>query len=85
MKRQLLLGTLGALVLIAVTSVTTFTRPGDLIVTGDEEVRVQLQDVEGNPIGEVRVFGLTLEFNLEHVSKTTISEITLRDLLLEGV
>ena len=52
MKRQLLLGTLGALVLIAVTSVTTFTRPGDLIVTGDEEVRVQLQDVEGNPIGE---------------------------------
>jgi Cu-Zn family superoxide dismutase len=55
MKRQLLLGTLGALVLIAVTSVTTLTRPGDLIVTGDEEVRAQLQDVEGNPVGEVRL------------------------------
>ena len=63
MKRQLLLGTFGALVLIVVTSVMTLTSPGDLIVTGDEEVRAQPQDVEGNPVGEVRVFGLTLEFS----------------------
>jgi hypothetical protein len=55
MKRQLLLGTLGVLVLIAVTSVMTFTYPGDLIAKADddEEARAQLQDGEGNPVGEV--------------------------------
>ncbi len=65
MKRQLLLGTLGALVLIAVTSVMTLTSPGDLIARGDEDprdsednnkgLRAQLQDVKGNPVGEVRL------------------------------
>jgi Cu-Zn family superoxide dismutase len=53
MKRQLLSGMLGALVLMMVTSVMTLTSPGDLIARGDEEVRAQLQDVEGNPVGEV--------------------------------
>jgi Cu-Zn family superoxide dismutase len=53
MKHQLLLGTLGALVLIVATSVTTLTPPGDLIARGDEDVLAQLQDVEGNPVGEV--------------------------------
>jgi Cu-Zn family superoxide dismutase len=69
MKRQLLLGMLGVLVLIVVISVMTLTSPGDLIVRGDEEVHaqlqggednnkgshIQLQDVEGNPVGEVRL------------------------------
>jgi Cu-Zn family superoxide dismutase len=55
MKRQLLLGTLGALVLIVVTSVMTFTSPGDLIAKGNEEARAQLQDVDGNPVGEVEL------------------------------
>jgi Cu-Zn family superoxide dismutase len=53
MKRQLLLGTLGALVLIVVTSVMRLTSPGDLIA--DEEARAQLHDVEGNPVGAVRL------------------------------
>jgi superoxide dismutase, Cu-Zn family len=53
MKHQLLLGTLGALVLIVATSVTTLTPPGDLIARGDEDVLAQLQIVEGNPVGEV--------------------------------
>jgi superoxide dismutase, Cu-Zn family len=55
MKRQLLLGTLGALVLIVVTSVMTLTSPGDLIARGDEDPRAQLQDVKGNPVGAVRL------------------------------
>jgi superoxide dismutase, Cu-Zn family len=55
MKRQLLLGTLGILVLIVVTSVMTLTPPGDLIATEDEEVHAQLHDVEGNPVGAVRL------------------------------
>jgi superoxide dismutase, Cu-Zn family len=55
MKRQLLLGALGALVLIIVTSVMTLTSPGNLIAKGDEDVRTQLHDVEGNPVGAVRL------------------------------
>jgi Cu-Zn family superoxide dismutase len=55
MKCQLLLGTLGALLLIVVTSVMTLTSPGDLIARADEEAHAQLQDVEGNPVGEVRL------------------------------
>jgi superoxide dismutase, Cu-Zn family len=69
MKRQLLLGMLGALVLIVVISVIALTSPGDLIARSDEEVHAQLQDgednnkgphaqlqdVEGNPVGEVRL------------------------------
>jgi Cu-Zn family superoxide dismutase len=55
MKRQLLLGTLGVLVLMVVTSVMTLTPPGDLIATEDEGPLAQLQDVEGNPVGEVRL------------------------------
>jgi Cu-Zn family superoxide dismutase len=53
MNRQLLLGTLGVLVLIVVTSVMTLTSPGDSIARGNEEARAQFQDVEGNPVGEV--------------------------------
>jgi superoxide dismutase, Cu-Zn family len=53
MKHQLLLGTLGALILIVVTSVMTLTSPGDLIARSDEEARAQFQDVERNPVGEV--------------------------------
>jgi Cu-Zn family superoxide dismutase len=55
MKRQLLLGTLGALVLIVVTSVMTLTPPSDLIARGDKGPRAQFQDVEDNPVGEVRL------------------------------
>jgi Cu-Zn family superoxide dismutase len=55
MKRQLLLGTLGVLVLIVVTSVMTLTPPGDLIARDDEDARAQLQDGEGNPVGAVRL------------------------------
>jgi superoxide dismutase, Cu-Zn family len=57
MKRQLLLGTLGVLVLIAVSSVMIFTHAGDLIARADndEEARAQLQDGKGNPVGEVRL------------------------------
>jgi len=55
MKRQLLLGTLGVLVLIAVISVMTLISPGDLIARGDGEAHAQLQDGEGNPVGAVRL------------------------------
>jgi Cu-Zn family superoxide dismutase len=55
MKHQLLLGTLGALVLIVATSIMTLTPPGDLIARGDEDPLAQLQDIEGNPVGEVRL------------------------------
>jgi Cu-Zn family superoxide dismutase len=54
-KRQLLLGTFGALVLIVATSVMTLTSPGDLIARADEEAHAQLQDGEANPVGEVRL------------------------------
>ncbi len=55
MKRQLLLGTLGVLVLVVVTSVMTLTPPGDLIARDDENARAQLQDGEGNPVGAIRL------------------------------
>ena len=54
MKRQLLWGTLGALVVIVVTSVMTLTPPGDLIARDDKDARAQLQDGEGNPVGRLR-------------------------------
>jgi Cu-Zn family superoxide dismutase len=55
MKHQLLLGMLGALILTMATSVMTLIPPSNLIARGDEEVRAQLQDVEGNPVGEVEL------------------------------
>ena len=50
-----MLGTLGALVVIVVTSVMTLTPPGDLIARDDKDARAQLQDGEGNPVGAVRL------------------------------
>jgi hypothetical protein len=55
MKRQLLLGILGALVLTMATSVMTLTPPSNLIARANEDVLAQLQDGEGNSVGEVRL------------------------------
>ena len=55
MKHQLLLGILGALVLTMATSVMTLTPPSNLIARANEDVLAQLQDGEGNSVGEVRL------------------------------